>query len=191
MNTPCDTMCAGFIIAFVSIHKQSKIENPITSPASIHVSSSLFIPSNVPPPSQLDSVPALSPPPSNRNANGQQQSTMVVGYNQLTSISQHDMKMDESISVSSIIDKLPPSWKNFKHTLIHQKKDLNLFNKLKDKKRKFNNDNNHSNKKVKKTCWRCGKPGHFKKDCRVKLSGGNKADAAGPSGSKDPNVKPG
>lgn len=29
---------------------------------------------------------------------------------------QHHMKMDESISVSSIIDKLPPSWKDFKHT---------------------------------------------------------------------------
>nr|GEW71489.1 zinc finger, CCHC-type [Tanacetum cinerariifolium] len=32
---------------------------------------------------------------------------------------QHGLKMDESISVSSIIDKLPPSWKDFKHTLKH------------------------------------------------------------------------
>ncbi|GJY45600.1 hypothetical protein Tco_0434663 [Tanacetum coccineum] len=28
---------------------------------------------------------------------------------------QHDLKMDESISVSSVIYKLPPSWKDFKH----------------------------------------------------------------------------
>ncbi|GJZ11459.1 zinc finger, CCHC-type containing protein [Tanacetum coccineum] len=34
--------------------------------------------------------------------------------------------MDESISVSSITDKLPPSWKNFKHTLKHGKDDLSL-----------------------------------------------------------------
>ncbi|GKD28324.1 hypothetical protein Tco_1239102 [Tanacetum coccineum] len=34
--------------------------------------------------------------------------------------------MDESISVFSIIDKLPPSWKDFKHTLKHGKDDLSL-----------------------------------------------------------------
>ncbi|GJY43741.1 zinc finger, CCHC-type containing protein [Tanacetum coccineum] len=34
--------------------------------------------------------------------------------------------MDESISVSSIIDKLPPSWKDFKHTLKHNKDELSL-----------------------------------------------------------------
>ncbi|GKC54052.1 hypothetical protein Tco_1076797, partial [Tanacetum coccineum] len=39
---------------------------------------------------------------------------------------QHGLKMDESISVSSVIDKLPPSWKNFKHSLKHGKDDLSL-----------------------------------------------------------------
>ncbi|GJT39610.1 hypothetical protein Tco_1116450 [Tanacetum coccineum] len=39
---------------------------------------------------------------------------------------QHGLKMDESISVSIIIDKLPPSWKDFKHTLKHGKDDLSL-----------------------------------------------------------------
>ncbi|KAL0311306.1 UNVERIFIED_CONTAM: hypothetical protein Sangu_2425300 [Sesamum angustifolium] len=34
--------------------------------------------------------------------------------------------MDEAISVSSVIDKLPPSWKDFKHTLKHQKEELSL-----------------------------------------------------------------
>ncbi|GJS45684.1 hypothetical protein Tco_0595805 [Tanacetum coccineum] len=51
-------------------------------------------------------------------------------YNELFRIhgqyTQHDLKMDESIFVSSIIDKLPPSWKDFKHTLKHGKDDLSL-----------------------------------------------------------------
>nr|GEX06538.1 zinc finger, CCHC-type [Tanacetum cinerariifolium] len=51
-------------------------------------------------------------------------------YNELLRIlrqyTQHGLKMDEFISVSSIIDKLPPFWKDFKHTLKHGKDDLSL-----------------------------------------------------------------
>ncbi|GJT62680.1 zinc finger, CCHC-type containing protein [Tanacetum coccineum] len=51
-------------------------------------------------------------------------------YNELIRIlgqyTQYGLKMDESIYVSSIIDKLPPSWKDFKHTLKHGKDDLSL-----------------------------------------------------------------
>ncbi|GJZ02464.1 zinc finger, CCHC-type containing protein [Tanacetum coccineum] len=51
-------------------------------------------------------------------------------YNELLRIlrqyTQHGLKMAESISVSSIIDKLPPSWKDLKHTLKHGKDDLSL-----------------------------------------------------------------
>ncbi|GJS86564.1 zinc finger, CCHC-type containing protein [Tanacetum coccineum] len=51
-------------------------------------------------------------------------------YNELLRIlrqyTQHGLKMDESISVLSIIDKLSPSWKDFKHTLKHGKDDLSL-----------------------------------------------------------------
>ncbi|GJW78090.1 zinc finger, CCHC-type containing protein [Tanacetum coccineum] len=39
---------------------------------------------------------------------------------------QHKMNMDEAILVSCIIDKLPPSWKGFKHTLKHHKEELTL-----------------------------------------------------------------
>ncbi|GKE46299.1 zinc finger, CCHC-type containing protein [Tanacetum coccineum] len=108
---------------------------------------------------------------------------------------QHGLKMDESISVSSVIDKLPLSWKDIKHTLKHGKNDLSLVqlegknknNKQnKGKKRGFkeNNSGSSSNKKPKLECWKCGKTGHFKRDCR----GGNKknvnAGALG-KGSKD------
>ena len=34
--------------------------------------------------------------------------------------------MDESIIVSSIVDKLPPSWKNTKRTLKHKQEDMSL-----------------------------------------------------------------
>ncbi|GKB96096.1 hypothetical protein Tco_0982233 [Tanacetum coccineum] len=39
---------------------------------------------------------------------------------------QHKMNIDEAIQVSCIIDKLPPSWKDFKHTLKHLKEKLTL-----------------------------------------------------------------
>ncbi|GJU69821.1 hypothetical protein Tco_1256080 [Tanacetum coccineum] len=52
-------------------------------------------------------------------------------YNELLGIlgrfTQHKMNMDESIKVSCIIDKLPPSWKDFKHTLKHLKQELTLI----------------------------------------------------------------
>ncbi|GJX97865.1 zinc finger, CCHC-type containing protein [Tanacetum coccineum] len=51
-------------------------------------------------------------------------------YNELLGIlgtfTQHKMNMDKSIQVSCIIDKLPPSWKYFKHTLKHLKEELTL-----------------------------------------------------------------
>ncbi|XP_074337415.1 uncharacterized protein LOC141674603 [Apium graveolens] len=157
-------------------------------------------------------------------------------YNELLRILgqfvQHDMKMDESISVSSVINKLPPSWKDFKHTLKHNKEEMTLVelgshfrieealraqeiennpkgknqvgnssvnmvedggssknsNKDNGKKRKFKENNNTcSNKKPKLACWKCGKSGHFKKDCRV----GKGKYNAGLSGSKDPEKQQG
>ncbi|GJV70275.1 hypothetical protein Tco_1485784 [Tanacetum coccineum] len=51
-------------------------------------------------------------------------------YNKLFGIlerfTQHKINMDESIQVSCTIDKLLPSWKDFKHTLKHNKEELNL-----------------------------------------------------------------
>ena len=44
----------------------------------------------------------------------------------LNQFKQYDMKMDEMIVVSSIIDKLPPSWKDFKRSLKHKKEEISL-----------------------------------------------------------------
>ncbi|GJS23656.1 zinc finger, CCHC-type containing protein [Tanacetum coccineum] len=81
----------------------------------------------------------------------------------------HGLKMDESICVSSVIDKLPPSLKDFKHSLKHGKK-----RGLND-----NNGGSGSNKKPKVACWKCDETGHFKNDSRS----GNKKDNARASGS--------
>ncbi|XP_021719494.1 uncharacterized protein LOC110687189 [Chenopodium quinoa] len=42
------------------------------------------------------------------------------------SLEQHGISMNELFVVSSIIDKLPPSWKNVKHDLKHKKEDMTL-----------------------------------------------------------------
>nr|GFC22382.1 hypothetical protein [Tanacetum cinerariifolium] len=127
--------------------------------------------------------------------------------------------------VSCIIDKLNPSWKDFKHTLKHLKDELTLVEfgshvHIKDSLRAHDNDkpkgNNvsgnsainiveHNNssryndnkgkrkhhdtkadpkKKPKVTCWKCGKPGHLKKDCKA-CNVGNKANGSGIKGSMD------
>nr|GEY67436.1 hypothetical protein [Tanacetum cinerariifolium] len=152
-------------------------------------------------------------------------------YNELLRIlgqyTQHGLKINESISASSIIDKLPPSQKDFKHTLKHGKDDLSLVqlgshlcieeslraqdsdkgkgkevggpsvnmteeggkNKhhKQNKGKMRSNENNSgsgSNKKPKLECWKCGKTGHFKRDCRSGKK--NNANAGGSGkGSKD------
>nr|GEU86754.1 zinc finger, CCHC-type [Tanacetum cinerariifolium] len=91
---------------------------------------------------------------------------------------------------------------DFKHTLKHGKDDLSLAllgshlrieeslkaqdtDKGKGKKRSSeNNSGSSSNKKPKLECWKCGKTGHFKKDCRSGKK--NNANAGGSGkGSKD------
>ena len=39
---------------------------------------------------------------------------------------QYKMHMDDSIIVSAIMDKLPPSWKEYKKSLKHKKEDLSI-----------------------------------------------------------------
>ncbi|GKA77853.1 zinc finger, CCHC-type containing protein [Tanacetum coccineum] len=128
--------------------------------------------------------------------------------------------------VSCIIEKLPPSWNDFKHILKHLKEELTLVelgshlrieeslrvqdsDKLKgnnvagpsvvnmvehnnsfryndDKGKCKHHDNTRAdpNKKAKPTCWKCGKTGHIKRDCKG-INVGNKANGSGTKGSVD------
>ncbi|GKA83018.1 zinc finger, CCHC-type containing protein [Tanacetum coccineum] len=139
---------------------------------------------------------------------------------------QHNMNMDESIQVSCIIDKLPPSWKDFKHTLKHLKEELTLvelgshlrieeslrmqdsdkpkgnnvagpsvvnmvehnnssrYNNNKGKRKHHDTTKADPNKKSKVTCWKCGKPGHLKNDCKGGKTS-NKANVSVTNGSVD------
>nr|GEW67481.1 zinc finger, CCHC-type [Tanacetum cinerariifolium] len=106
--------------------------------------------------------------------------------------------MDEAIHVSCIIDKLPLSWKDFKHTLKHKKEELTLVElgshlrieeslKYSDNKGKCKHHDNirvDPNKKAKLTCWKCGKTGHIKKDCKG-VNVGNDANGSDTNGSVD------
>ncbi|GJU00904.1 zinc finger, CCHC-type containing protein [Tanacetum coccineum] len=58
------------------------------------------------------------------------------------------------------------------------------YNDNKGKRRHHDNTKADPNKKSKVTCWKCGKPGHLKKDCKGgKVS--NKANRSGINGSVD------
>ncbi|GJX94368.1 zinc finger, CCHC-type containing protein [Tanacetum coccineum] len=78
-------------------------------------------------------------------------------YNELLGIierfTQHKINMDESIQVSCIIDKLPSSWKDFKHTLKHLKEELTLIKlgshlRIKDSLKAQDNDKPKGNNVV-------------------------------------------
>ncbi|GJZ70093.1 zinc finger, CCHC-type containing protein [Tanacetum coccineum] len=150
-------------------------------------------------------------------------------YNELLGIlkrfKQHKINMDEAIQVSCIIDKLPSFWKDFKHTLKHQKEELTLVElgshlcieeslRVQDNdkpkgnnvagpsvvnmvehnnsirytdnrvKRKYQDTKADPNNKPKVTYWKCGKPGHLKKDCKGGKVG-NKANGSSTNGLDD------
>ncbi|GJU11766.1 zinc finger, CCHC-type containing protein [Tanacetum coccineum] len=56
------------------------------------------------------------------------------------------------------------------------------YNDNKGKRKYHDNTKADPNKKSKVTCWKCGKPGHLKKDCKGRKVG-NKANGSGTNGS--------
>ncbi|GKD17279.1 zinc finger, CCHC-type containing protein [Tanacetum coccineum] len=56
------------------------------------------------------------------------------------------------------------------------------YNDNKGKRKHHDNTKADPNKKYKVTCWKCGKPGHLKKDCKGGKVG-NKANGSGTNGS--------
>ena len=111
--------------------------------------------------------------------------------------------ISEQFQVGSIIEKLPPSWRDFKVYLKHKRREMSMedlilrlrveenhrkgdsvdgaranviesepstkqkFQKFKGKKiTKLNKPKGKDFKKIKGSCWVCGKPGHKAQECR-------------------------
>nr|GEU29464.1 zinc finger, CCHC-type [Tanacetum cinerariifolium] len=90
---------------------------------------------------------------------------------------------------SSNIDKFPSSWKDFKHTLKHNKDELSLvqlgsYFRIEETLRARKVAKERAKKLL------CGKTGHFKWDCHVKKNNGGNTSGSG-QGSKDPNPSQG
>ncbi|GKA29196.1 zinc finger, CCHC-type containing protein, partial [Tanacetum coccineum] len=93
--------------------------------------------------------------------------------------------------VSCIIDKLPPSWKDFKHTLKHKKEELTLVElgshmRIEESLRVQDSDKPKRNNVASPSVvnLKCGKSGHIKMDFKSVNIGG-KANGSGTKGSDD------
>ncbi|GJV68231.1 zinc finger, CCHC-type containing protein [Tanacetum coccineum] len=106
-------------------------------------------------------------------------------YNELLGIlgrfTQHKINMDESIQDS---DK--PKGNNVAGPLVVNMVEHNNSSRYTDNrgKRKHHDTKADPNKKYKVTCWKRGKPGHLKKDCKGGKVG-NKANGSGTKGLDD------
>ncbi|GJW68277.1 zinc finger, CCHC-type containing protein [Tanacetum coccineum] len=118
-------------------------------------------------------------------------------YNELLGIlgrfTQHKMNMDEAIQVSYIIEKLPPSWNDFKHTLKYLKEKLTLVElgshlRIEESLRMQDSDKQKRNHVVGPSVVNMvehnNSSRHLKKDCKGEKVG-NKANGSGTDGSVD------
>ncbi|GJU71817.1 zinc finger, CCHC-type containing protein [Tanacetum coccineum] len=111
-------------------------------------------------------------------------------YNELLGIlgrfTQHKMNMNEAIQGAG--DK--PKGNNIDGPSVVNMIEHNNSSKYNDNKgKRKHHDNTRAdpNKKAKATCWKCGKTGHIKKDCKG-VNVGNKANGSGTKGSVDDDV---
>ncbi|GJV20147.1 zinc finger, CCHC-type containing protein [Tanacetum coccineum] len=132
-------------------------------------------------------------------------------YNELLGIlgrfTQHNMNMDESIQEELTLIELgshlrieeslraqdndKPKGNNAVGPLVVNMVEHNNSSRYNDNKgkRKHHDTRANPNKKPKVTCWKCGKPGHLKKDCKAG-NVGNRANGSSTKGSEDGSSNP-
>ncbi|GJU56589.1 hypothetical protein Tco_1230303 [Tanacetum coccineum] len=96
------------------------------------------------------------------------------------------MNMDEAIHVSCIIDKLPPSWKDFKHTLKHLKEELTLVElgshlRIEESLRVQDSDKPKCNNVAGPSVVNMVEHNNYSRDCKG-VNVGNKASGSGIKG---------
>ncbi|GKB58715.1 zinc finger, CCHC-type containing protein, partial [Tanacetum coccineum] len=119
-------------------------------------------------------------------------------YNELLGILgrfiQHKINMDKSIKVSCIIDKLPPSWKDSKHTLKHLKEELTLIELgshlcIEESLRAQDNDKSKGNNIVVPSVVNMVEHNNSSRDCKAG-NVGNKVNISSTKGSEDGSSMP-
>ncbi|XP_049363682.1 uncharacterized protein LOC125828429 [Solanum verrucosum] len=70
-----------------------------------------------------------------------------------------------AFQVATIIEKLPPLWKDFKNYLKHKRKEMTVEDLMKRKKAS-DPKSNPPKKKFNGSCFNCGKRGHKATECR-------------------------
>ncbi|GJU69147.1 zinc finger, CCHC-type containing protein [Tanacetum coccineum] len=111
-------------------------------------------------------------------------------YNELLGIlgwfTQHKMNMDESIKDNDKLKGNNVSGPSVVNMVEHNNSSGYNDNKG---KRKHHDTRANPNKKPKVTTWKCGKPGHLKKDCKAG-NVGNRANGSSTKGSEDGSSMP-
>ncbi|GJQ96281.1 pol polyprotein [Tanacetum coccineum] len=90
------------------------------------------------------------------------------------------MTLSETFQVAAIIEKLPPSWVEFKNYLKHKRKEMSVEDLVGNKKDKKKNDKKGKGKseylapkagivkqKFQGTCYNCDQPGHRAANCKM------------------------
>nr|XP_043636032.1 uncharacterized protein LOC122607168 [Erigeron canadensis] len=99
----------------------------------------------------------------------------------------YGMKMDESISSIRDMEKASVGGtKTMVGSSVNMMEEGETFKAGKGKRKSQGNNNKGSDKKPKLACWKCGKPGHLKRECRSGKGKGKGKNDAGTSRSKDP-----
>ncbi|KAK2658551.1 hypothetical protein Ddye_005084 [Dipteronia dyeriana] len=78
------------------------------------------------------------------------------------------INLDDQFQVAVIIDKLPPSWKDFKNQLRHKTNEFSLESLITRLRIDEEARKQELKEEIQFSCYNCGKPGDLAHNCRNK-----------------------